>query len=165
MTRSEIVRLVVQQAVRNGFDFKHWCNHNLGLHWTSDHTAIETLTMERRYFSLLFSHEFARYFWQQGSPIAFVVPAVSYSRCDKHGNTIMVERKPYIRRKVKADAWKYHLREMAICDEPLRYMRRFIVPAAVHPSPAVHSSRKNQISTAARNDSSDRRHGRSPLHL
>jgi hypothetical protein len=28
---------------------------------------------------------------------------------------------------VIADAWRYHLKEMAIADEPLRYIRKFLL--------------------------------------
>ncbi len=35
-------------------------------------------------------------------------------------------RKAYTRRSTREDAWRYHLRELAVSDEPLRYMRRFL---------------------------------------
>ena len=66
-------------------------------------------------------------FWKQGSQISFVVPAASYTRRDKEGRIVTVTRKPFTRRTLKADVWKYHLREMAAHDEPLRYIRRFLV--------------------------------------
>ena len=31
-----------------------------------------------------------------------------------------------MRRSARPDAWRYHLREMALADEPLRYMRRYL---------------------------------------
>jgi hypothetical protein len=37
-----------------------------------------------------------------------------------------VTRKAYTRRSAREDAWKYHLREMALSEEPLRYMRRYL---------------------------------------
>jgi hypothetical protein len=40
---------------------------------------------------------------------------------------VSVTRKPFTRRTLKADVRKYHLREMAAHDEPLRYIRRFLV--------------------------------------
>ena len=89
--------------------------------------AIDLLARGRRYYSLLFAHEFARAFWKQGSQISFVVPAATYTRRDKEGRIITVTRKPFTRRTLKADVWKYHLREMAAHDEPLRYIRRFLV--------------------------------------
>ena len=46
---------------------------------------------------------------------------------DKDGRIVTVTRKPFTRRTLKADVWKYHLREMAAQDEPLRYIRRFLV--------------------------------------
>ena len=38
----------------------------------------------------------------------------------------IVKRKAYTRRSSREDAWRYHLREMATSEEPLRYMRRFL---------------------------------------
>jgi hypothetical protein len=37
-----------------------------------------------------------------------------------------VSRKGYTRRSGREDAWKYHLRELAMAEEPLRYMRRYL---------------------------------------
>ena len=37
-----------------------------------------------------------------------------------------VTRKAYTRRSARKDAWKYHLREMALSEEPLPYMRRYL---------------------------------------
>jgi hypothetical protein len=141
MTRAELLGQVIRQAGRNGFDFKHWRQRCLGA-GMSEEAAIEMLAgdRERRYFSLLFSHEFASAFWKQGSQIAFVVPSATYTRRGKDGKTVHVHRKPYTRRKLKPDAWKYHLREMACCEEPLRYMRRFIVAAAEVESAAAVAS-------------------------
>jgi hypothetical protein len=42
------------------------------------------------------------------------------------GSVGTVTRKAYTRRNTREDAWRYHLREMAVSDDPLRYMRRFL---------------------------------------
>jgi hypothetical protein len=179
MTRAELLGQVVRQAVRNGFDFKNWRQRSLGPDGVSDEAAIEALAAdrERRYFSLLFSHEFARAFWKHGSQIAFVVPSATYTRRDKDGKTIHVHRKPYTRRKLKPDAWRYHLREMAVCEEPLRYIRRFIVPAAeieaatpvghklaekLHAKAALVARDAAARTAGARNAAADRGHVRPP---
>jgi hypothetical protein len=31
-----------------------------------------------------------------------------------------------MRRSARRDAWKYHLREMALAEEPLRYLRKYL---------------------------------------
>src|SRR6185437_1287741 len=42
------------------------------------------------------------------------------------GTIQTVKRKPFIRRTAGKDAWRYHLREMALAEEPLRYIRRYL---------------------------------------
>ena len=37
-----------------------------------------------------------------------------------------VTRKGYTRRSAREAAWRYHLRELALADDPLRYMRRYL---------------------------------------
>jgi hypothetical protein len=127
MTRQELLRIVIRQARANGFQFRKWFLAAIDPSWNSFDDAVDLLAEGRRYYSLLFAHEFARAFWKQGSQISFVVPAATYTRRDKEGQIVTVSRKPFTRRTLKADVWKYHLREMAAHDEPLRYIRRFLV--------------------------------------
>jgi len=127
MTRQELIRIVVRQARENGFQFRRWFQTAIDPSWTSFDDAVALLAVRRRYYALLFAHEFARAFWKQGSQISFLVPAATYTRRDKDGHIVTVSRKPFTRRTLKADVWRYHLREMAAHDEPLRYIRRFMV--------------------------------------
>jgi hypothetical protein len=127
MTRQELLRIVIRQARANDFQFRKWFQTVIEPTWSSFDDAVEQLAQGRRYYALLFAHEFARAFWKQGSQISFIVPAASYTRRDKDGRIVTVTRKPFTRRTLKADVWKYHLREMAAHDEPLRYIRRFLV--------------------------------------
>ena len=127
MTRQELLRVVIRQARVNEFQFRKWFQANIDPSWTGFDEAVELLCQGRRYYGLLFCHEFARAFWKQGSRISFVVPSASYTRRDKNGKIVTVTRKPFTRRTLKADVWKYHLREMAAHHEPLRYIRRFLI--------------------------------------
>lgn len=84
------------------------------------------LCAERRYYVLLFSHDFASSFWKAGERITFQVPTQSFTRRKKDGTIGTVVRKAYTRRSTRDDAWRYHLRELAVADEPLRYMRKYL---------------------------------------
>ncbi len=42
------------------------------------------------------------------------------------GTIKTVERKGFMRRSARRDAWKYHLRQMALAEEPLRYLRKYL---------------------------------------
>ena len=126
MTRVELLQLLVGQARSNGFEFRRWYVGKLGLPWRSARHAVEMLAEERRYYALLFSHEFASKFWKAGELMTFQVPTQSFMRKMKDGTIGTVKRKGYTRRSAREDAWLYHLRELAAAEEPLRYMRKFL---------------------------------------
>lgn len=126
MTRFELLRLLLAQARSNGFEFRRWYTTRLQLPWQSTREATETLAAERRYYALLFSHEFARHFWKPGAQMTFLVPPQTFLRTKPDGTVASVTRKGYVRRTGRQDAWKYHLKELAVAEEPLRYMRRYL---------------------------------------
>jgi hypothetical protein len=126
MTRFELLQLLVAQARANGFEFRKWYIARLGLPWDTTRQAIETLAAERRYYALLFSHDFASSFWKPGERMTFQVPTQTFTRRKADGTIATVSRKGYTRRSAREDAWRYHLRELAVAEEPLRYMRRFL---------------------------------------
>jgi hypothetical protein len=126
MTRFELLQLLVGQARTNGFQFRRWYVGRLGLPWIDARQAIELLTAERRYYALLFSHEFASNFWKAGELMTFQVPTQTFMRKMADGSIGTVNRKGYTRRSAREDAWRYHLRELALAEEPLRYMRRYL---------------------------------------
>jgi hypothetical protein len=126
MTRFELLHLLVAQARANGFEFRKWYISRLGLPWETTRQAVETLCAERRYYGLLFSHEFASSFWKAGERITFQVPTQTFTRRKADGTIATINRKGYTRRSTRDDAWRYHLREMAVAEEPLRYMRKYL---------------------------------------
>lgn len=126
MTRLELLRIVVGRARANGFEFRRWYVTRLGLPWISTDAALTALDAQRRYYSLLFSHEFARSFWKPGEEITFTIAARSFDRIMPDGSVAQVSRKPYIRRSARRDAWRYHLQQMALAEEPLRYIRKYM---------------------------------------
>lgn len=126
MTRLELLRLVIGRARSNGFEFRHWYTARLNEPWINAETALQRLEQNRRYYSLLFSHEFASSFWKPGSDFTFQVEAQSFQRCRPDGTVATVSRKPFTRRSSRRDAWRFHLREMAAAEEPLRYIRRYL---------------------------------------
>lgn len=126
MTRAELLRALIRQAKSNGFEFRKWYTNRI-LPWANFETAIQALSDERRYYALLFAHEFAQAFWRTGSKMTFVVPNNRFTRVSKDGSVMVVERKGHTRRSVIPDAWRYHLKAMAVADDPLRYIRRFLL--------------------------------------
>jgi len=126
MTRLELLKIVIGRARANGFELRRWYTSRLALPWTSAADALTTLEQHRNYYALLFSHEFAMAFWKPGAEITFQVPAQTFARRMPDGTVQTVKRKPFTRRSARKDAWRYHLREMALAEEPLRYIRRYL---------------------------------------
>jgi hypothetical protein len=126
MTRLELLTVLVARARANGFDFRGWYTSRLGLPWISAEASLRLLADQRRYYALLFSHEFAYAYWKAGEAIVFTVPAQIYQRRLPNGKLITITRKPFQRRSARRTAWLYHLREMAAAEEPLRYLRRYL---------------------------------------
>ena len=126
MTRFELLQLLLGQARSNGFQFRRWYVGWLGLPWEGSQQAIEVLCERRLYYALLFSHEFAKSFWKGGKLMTLQMPAQTFERKFPDGSIGTVVRKGFTRRKVRPDAWQYHLRQMSVAEEPLRYIRRFI---------------------------------------
>lgn len=138
MTKQELLELVVGRARTNGFAFRRWYTANLGREWQTAAEAITTLGDERRYYALLFSHEFARNFWKAGTEMTFQVATQEFPRRSVDGSIKTVVRKGYTRRLTREDVWRYHLREMAVAEEPLRYIRRFLpIAEELDPQPDV----------------------------
>lgn len=126
MTRLELLQLVVGRARSNGFEFRRWYTARLGLPWISADAALVLLDGQRRYYALIFSHEFAQSFWKPGTEITFNVPHQTFQRSMPDGTVRTVERKPYMRRSARPNAWRYHLRQMALAEDPLRYLRGYL---------------------------------------
>jgi hypothetical protein len=58
--------------------------------------------------------------------MSFMVPSVTYPRVNSYGEVVQVTRKPFTRRTIKPDVWKYHLRQMAAAADPIEYLCRFL---------------------------------------
>lgn len=130
MTRRELIRLIIQRARAHGFEFRRWYQAHIEPEWKDIDEAIGILEIGRRYYALLFSHEFARHFWKKGTQITFLLPSKEYTRRNKKGEVVTIQRKSFTRRTSRSTSntlWQYHLEQMAVWEEPLRYIRRFIL--------------------------------------
>jgi len=126
MNRKELLCLLLNQAQFNGFEFRRWFQAHVRPIWPGADAAIALLAEEGRHYTLLFSHEFARCFWRTGAHMSFMIPSITYPRVNSQGDVVQVTRKPFTRRTIKPDVWKYHLRQMAVADDPIDYLCRFL---------------------------------------
>jgi hypothetical protein len=62
MNRKELLRLLLNQAQFNGFEFRRWFQSYVRPIWPGAEAATALLAEEGRHYTLLFSHEFARSF-------------------------------------------------------------------------------------------------------
>src|ERR1035437_498273 len=67
MNRKEMLRLLLNQAQFNGFEFRRWFLANVQPAWPGAEQALTLLAGEGRHYTMLFSHDFARCFWRTGS--------------------------------------------------------------------------------------------------
>jgi hypothetical protein len=126
MTRKDQLSLLIQNAEANGFDFRRWFQLYIHSAWPGSEQALGLLSEESRYYALLFSHPFASSFWRTGAQMSFSVPGTTYPRVNSRGEVVHVTRKAFTRRTIKPDVWKYHLRQMAVADDPIAYLCRFL---------------------------------------
>ena len=148
MTRLDLLKILVGQARTNGFEFRRWYTTRLALPWISSDAAFQLLSTQRRYYALLFSHEFASAFWLAGSEMTFQIPTQTFDRVLPDGTITSVTRKPFTRRSARRDVWRYHLREMAVAEDPLRYIRKYLsVEEELDEDPIVESSPESKPST------------------
>lgn len=120
------LRALIVHAEGNGFQFRQWFVANIGQEWFGIDAAIQFIASEGRHYALIFSHEFARCFWRDGSTIQFRVPGLTYSRVNGRGEVVQVLRKPFTRRTNRKGVWEYHLGQMAIARDPIAYLCKFL---------------------------------------
>jgi hypothetical protein len=130
MNRKELLRLLINQAQFNGFQFRRWFQAHVHSNWPGTEPAIALLAKEGRHCTLLFSHDFARCFWRGGAHMIFLVPSITYDKVPVQDEVVQARRKPLARRTIKPGVWKYHLRQMAVAEDPIEYLCRFL-PATV----------------------------------
>ena len=100
MTRLELLTIVVGRARANGFEFRRWYTGRLGLPWISAEASLKLLDQQRRYYALLFSHEFANAFWKAGEEITFaaakkIVAAAKKKPWSRPGLSCLLGLGPY----------------------------------------------------------------------
>ena len=101
MNRKEMLRLLLNQAQFNGFEFRRWFQSHVQPVWPGAEQALTLLAGEGRYYTLIFTHEFARCFWRTGAHMSFMVPSVTYPRVNARGDVVQVTRKPFTRRMIR----------------------------------------------------------------
>ena len=127
MTRTELLQQLITQARENGFEFRKWFRAHTARPWTTPADAVDWLVQGDRAYMLLFSHSFARAVIRHGERIRINQPALAYQRVGPDGTVQSVQRRAHTRQSNREDVWRYHLRKMVTAEEPLRYIRRYLL--------------------------------------
>jgi len=116
LTDREILANSLDKAIANGFV------HSEGAYYEQMDIEYDLFQL-KAYYSIIFSHPFAKAFW--GNKVvddrngqAFIRPQYDFveDSNDKEFPDTLGE----------CYAWQYHLQQMVISDNPIQYLRRFL---------------------------------------
>lgn len=110
MTNEEILKAAIEKAIKNGWNsvLEHWgavksielsTANGMGWVWYEAGDGEQF-----NLFAVVFSHDFAKAFWGDEE--------INTDDSDEYW--------------VPLPAWKYHLQQMVIAEEPLKYLEKFL---------------------------------------
>jgi hypothetical protein len=139
MTNEEILKKAIDKAIKNGwmedmvddFNVVPYGNATLVVKivYTEDDDT-DTLSLDA--FTIIFSHDFAKAFWPEEKERCFVCPKCKYTKSySKNDDWLFC---PNDGRKLKTEwvaseygqAWQYHLQQMVLEEDPVKYLEKFI---------------------------------------
>ena len=94
-------RIVDTEIDQNSFDFLMNCER------AEDKSLIDYYFKTEQYYPIIFSHDFAKAFWGEKKVIGYA----------EFGRLIYDKPKD----------WKYHLQQMILEPEPLKYLEKFLL--------------------------------------
>lgn len=116
MKSEKILEQVFEKAIKNGWQFP-WGKWNIWSDFAPLNKVIEWSIDTGFYYSIIFSHDFARAFWDRKRRLC--------KRCGKdrhksYASKVSCEMAYYI------PAWRYHLQQMVIQEDPIKYLEKFL---------------------------------------
>lgn len=130
MENKEILTKAIERAVNNGWDGGNFADGRSNINTLPNRIFTNALVrlegdwywgeyeevFEENYIpSLIFSHDFAKAFWGSG--------VFEHMQGNVDFYKIIVEEK-YLT--VPMEGWQYHLQQMVLEEEPLKYLEKFI---------------------------------------
>ena len=103
MTNVQILKKAIEKAIKNGWDKN---NKSYWKNIASSKELLELYVSENAYFSLIFSHDFAKAFWGEEDA------------------QIEVGEKKLIGANVPN--WMWHIQQMVREKDPIKYLEKFI---------------------------------------
>ncbi len=108
MGNEEILKKAVEKAAKNGMEEYRW------LYGKNPSKILQEMIKANGHFVIIFSHSFAKAFW--GSKM-------HYYNKEFDGVCIC---KDTIKRSETSYCWQYHLQQMVLEPEPLKYLEKFL---------------------------------------
>ena len=115
MSNEEMLKKAIEKAIKNGWDYKY------------ELKPIK-IAQNKDYFyewkirAIIFDHDFAKAFWKDKEPICYCCSRIN----DKElvdGKILSVCGKEY---RILLPAWQYHLQNMVISKDPIKYLAKFL---------------------------------------
>ena len=110
MTNEEILKKAIKKAIRNVYKYTNDylpCDSGDTLYYCQDDSEM-LVDCDNLYFVVIFSHNFVKAFWND-----YYISGIDYHGSG-HG------------KKTKLIDWKYHLQQMVLEEEPLKYLEKFL---------------------------------------
>jgi hypothetical protein len=113
MTNFDILEKAIKQTKLNGYKGRPY--------YHIDNETLEDLLFDCSYTDIIFSHDFAKAFW--GEEVLSEVR--EYPIVEKDGKEIIGD-KPILAMTVEFPAWQFHLQQMVLEVEPVKYLEKFL---------------------------------------
>lgn len=116
MSDKEILKKAIDKALDNDWTFSqrgfdYWMD-------SQSDSLDEYIIKEKLYFPIIFSHEFVKAFWNCEHKPEEYNTGCYMERCIKCGEFRFIGN--------EWNDWKYHLKRMVLCEEPLKYLENFL---------------------------------------
>ncbi|MBW2968536.1 hypothetical protein KY314_00250 [Candidatus Woesearchaeota archaeon] len=129
MEKGEILKKTIKKAIKNG-----WKKGERFLEdWWDETNSFERIIYWKAYYHLIFSHDFAKAFWGEEKVDEFGYKFEDMSDREiqssypkgfiyKAGETLYKQRNY----DDAQQSWKFHLQQMVISEDPLKYLEHFL---------------------------------------
>ena len=116
MTDKEILQKAIEKAEGNGFDLIKYTG--VKIENVSKELIAGAFIRNKEHYNLIFSHDFAKAFWGN--------EAMEIKYYTETGNANTNRLLDFHTRKTCILKWAYHLQQMVLEKEPLKYIEKFL---------------------------------------
>jgi len=114
MNNEEILEKAIEKAIKNGYKQIKWKDKK-GTEWINYNLLLCQIGLP---IPIIFSHYFAKAFWGEGEA------EEQYNKTDKHWHDTSCCSGSGVF--FRGERWQYHLQQMVLEEEPLKYLERFL---------------------------------------